>query len=147
MPTPKHDNFCPQCGCAKVSDRDEPSEQTRHTQFECGETVIWEQGEGFRATYLCREVPKLMALYEEIIACSIPVVKDLKLAPNTIRMLDNLSKATLPVQLTNKTQLVLAKRLAKLGMALRPHEDKMDVYVMTAWGRHCLNVLKQERGI
>lgn len=147
MPRPHHNKFCPQCGCTKVADRAEPTDQPYAVLFECGEEVTYD-GQDFHAAYHCRTVPDLARLYEEIISYSKLTIQGMRMGPPSLRLLGNLCTAPLAVQLQTKQHQSMAGLLERQGMLMRPDPvGKPDVFLPTAWGRHCYQVLKKHRGV
>lgn len=139
MPRALTPNFCPQCGCAEVVSRSVEM-NTPQFVFSCGE-AIKSHGGRLATSYTCRTVPDLMALYEELIFYSTKSVPHLRLPKTASRMLANICKAPAPVQMTNGTQMGLARQLANLGFLCQPDPNRPDVYEPTAWGRHVERIL------
>jgi len=136
MPRANTTDFCPQCGCtAKEQDTINPSTGGK-VVFECGEQIALSQGGAIFTSYTCRTVPQLMELYEELIFYSRKAFDTLPIAPNAIRILGNLCKASAPVQLHTKPHLTHARQLRNLGFIVTPVPDRPDVVAPTAWGRH-----------
>lgn len=146
MPTPKHDKFCPQCGCVAVTARDE-----YETFFQCGERVTRypftkpKQADTFTTSYSCKLVPQLMRSYEAVIASAQKVLDTLQVTQHQLALMSQVAQATKAVQLMQPRQKSYAKRLIDYGFLFRPYPEQADVFGITDWGRMALTIYEKER--